>query len=174
MGTDPPSFHLFLCDNPGSSHCHLSPRLVPAPAIGSLSPPLNPRVCSPPSSKDSLIKHKSVVPHHSKKRPTQVLSPQGYLGQHPATCHLCDITCHSLSLPAPHGPTCWPVITKALFDLCIFCFLCHILQPCTLVLPLIACFLFIRAQITPWKYLFNWLLSSSLTGVEALCSLPYP
>ena len=60
MGTDPPSFHLFLCDNPGSSDCHLSPRLVPAPAIGSLSPPLNPRVCSPPSSKESLIKHKSV------------------------------------------------------------------------------------------------------------------
>lgn len=37
MGTDPPSFHLFLCDNPGSSHHHLSPRLLPAPAIGSLS-----------------------------------------------------------------------------------------------------------------------------------------
>lgn len=37
MGTDPPSFLLFLCDNPGSSHHHLSPRLLPAPAIGSLS-----------------------------------------------------------------------------------------------------------------------------------------
>lgn len=37
MGTDPTSFHPFHCNNPGSSHRHLCPRLVPAPATWCLS-----------------------------------------------------------------------------------------------------------------------------------------